>query len=162
MNKEMFNYAVLKKRMTETIGKARDIVDEKYVALVERGIGKLDEVIDMMKKQLSDMNIPGLFLNATALQQSMFMLVLAWLHLQSLTLTIPRMKSLVGDATGDAYRQIIADDEEAAYYSGRVLSAQFYIASEFPKYFGKMECIQGNEGSPLKARAEHFTGAPRE
>ncbi|MDD5169454.1 MAG: acyl-CoA dehydrogenase [Syntrophales bacterium] len=162
MNKEMFNYSILKKRMAGTVEKAKGVVDAKYVAPVERGMQKLDEVIDMMKSQLQAMNIPGLFLNATALQQSMFMLVVAWLHLSSLLVSLPKMKAIFGDATGDDYRKIIADNEEAAYYSGRVLSSQFYIGSEFPKFFGKMECILGNEGAPLAAMAENFTGAPRE
>ncbi len=162
MNKDLYNYSILKKRMAESIEKARGVVDNKYVSMVERGVQKLDEVIDMMKKQLSEMNIPGLFLNATVLQQSMFMLVLAWLHLTSLTISLPKVKAVIGGAAGEARRKIIIENDEAAYYSGRVLSSQFYIASEFPKYFGKMECILGNEAAPLEAMAENFTGAPRE
>ncbi len=32
-------------------------------------------------------------------------------------------------------REIIAENNEAAYYSGRVLSSQFFIGSEFSEVF---------------------------
>jgi hypothetical protein len=96
------------------------------------------------------------------LQQAMFPLVLAWLHLWSLTLTLPKMKTILADSRGEARQKIISENNEAAYYSGRVLSSQFFIGSEYPKYFGKMECIMGNEGAAIKAVPDNFTGALRE
>jgi hypothetical protein len=89
----------------------------------------------------------------------MFQIVVAWLHLWSLTITIPKMKALLGDAKGEERQKIIADNNEAAYYSGRVLSSQFYIGSEFPKFFGKIESISINEPAAAKATKEIFTGA---
>jgi alkylation response protein AidB-like acyl-CoA dehydrogenase len=162
MNKEMYNYSILKKRITETIGKAKGIVDDKYIAPVERGWNKLEEVIDMMKKQLQEGKFVALMQNAVPLQQAIFPLVVAWLHLWSLTITIPQMKKIIGDAKGEQRQKIVAENNEAAYYSGRVLSSQFFIGSEFPKYFGIIECIMGNEGASIKSVSENFTGAPKE
>ncbi len=51
---------------------------------------------------------------------------------------------------------------EAAYYSGRVLSSQFFIGAEFPKFFGRVECIMNNEGAAIKVESENFTGALKE
>jgi len=159
MNPDQYNYSILKKRIAECTAKARGIVEDNYIGLVERGVQKLDEVINMMKAQMQEGKFIPLVLNATPLQQAMFPLVLAWLHLWSLTITIPKMKALIGNAKGDDRQKIIADNKEAAYYSGRVLSSQFYIGSEFPKYFGKMECIMINEAAAAKASREVFTGA---
>jgi hypothetical protein len=69
------------------------------------------------------------------------------------------MKSLIGNAKGDDRERIIADNKEAAYYCGRALSSQFYIGSEFPKFFGKMESIMFNEAAAAKASRDIFTGA---
>ncbi len=159
MNPNQFNYSALKKRIRGTIEKAKEIVDERYISLVERGLQKLEEVIAMMNKQLQEMKIMALVLNATPLQQAMFQLALAWLHLWSLTVSIPKMKAILGDAKGEERQKILSENSEAAYYSGRVLSSQFYIGSEFPKYFGKIECLLGNETAAIKVGPENFTGA---
>jgi len=162
MNPQQYNYAILKKSMTETITKAKGIVDDKYITPVERGLQKLDEIITMMSTQLMEMKIAQLFANSTPLQQAMFPLISAWLHLWSMTITIPKMKALVGDLKGADRKKLLADNAEAAYYSGRVLSSQFYIASEFPKFFGKVECIMNNDISAIVASADVFTGALKE
>ena len=162
MNKEMYNYSIFKKRITETINKAKGIVDDKYITPVERGWNKLEEVIDMMKKQLQEGKFIALMQNAVPLQQAIFPLVIAWLHLWSLMITIPKMKKIIGDAKGEQRQKIVAENNEAAYYSGRVLSSQFFIGSEFPKYFGIIECIMGSEGAAIKSVSENFTGALKE
>jgi hypothetical protein len=162
MNPQQYNYAILKKRTAETINKAKGIVDEKYIAPVERGLQKLDEIITMMSTQLMEGKIAALFANSTPLQQAMFPLISAWLHLWSLTITIPKMKALVGDLKGADRKNLLADNEEAAYYSGRVLSSQFYISSEFPKFFGKAECMMNNDIASLVATSDVFTGALKE
>ena len=148
--------------MNGTIDKAKGVVDEKYIAPVVRGLEKLDEIIEMMKGQLGGGKILALVLNATPFQQAMFPLVMAWLHLWSLTITTPKAKELLGDAKGEERQKKIAEDAEAAYYSGRMLSLQFYIGAEFPKFFGRVECIMNNEGAALKVDSANFTGAPLE
>jgi hypothetical protein len=100
--------------------------------------------------------------NATPLQQAMFPLIVAWLHLWSLTITLPKSRALVGDAKGADRKKILEDNDEAAYYSGRVLSSQFFIGAEFPKFFGMVECIMNNEGAAIKVDSANFTGALKE
>jgi alkylation response protein AidB-like acyl-CoA dehydrogenase len=162
MNPEMYNYSILTKHIAGTIEKAQGVVDDKYIAPVKRGLQKLDEVISMMQTQMKEGKFMALVLNATPLQQAMFPLVLAWLHLWSLTITIPQAKAILGDAKGAERRKIIVENTEAAYYSGRMLSSQFYIGAEFPKYFGSIECILLNEGAALKVTPENFTGSLQE
>jgi len=162
MNPGMYNYSLLKKYIADTLEKAGGIVDDRYITPVARGVEKLDEVIKMMQGQMQEGKFMALVLNATPLQQAMFPLVLAWLHLWSLTVTTPRVKALFGEAKGEERRKIISENGEAAYYSGRMLSSQFYIGAEFPKFFGRMECIMGNEGAALKTVSENFSGAPKE
>jgi hypothetical protein len=162
MDPNHYNYSILKKRIAETLKAAKGIVDDKYITPVDRGMAKLDEVINMMSSQMQEGKFMALVLNATPLQQAMFPLVLAWLHLWSLTITIPKMKAFLGDAKGEARQKLVSENNEAAYYGGRVLSSQFFIGSEYPKYFGKMECIMGNEGAAIKAVSDNFTGALKE
>jgi len=162
MNKDYRNYQAFRNRVINTVAKARGIVDEKYITPLERGLAKLDEVIEMLKKQLAEQQIFLVFANATPLQQAMFMIALAWLHLESLTITIPKMREIIGNRKGEERKKLIAEDPEAAYYSGRVLSSQFYIASEFPKFFGRCEAMLNCDAAPLLASSEIFTGSPKE
>lgn len=162
MNPEMYNYQILKKYIADTIARAKGIVDDRYITPVARGMEKFDEVIAMMQKQLQEGKYMALVANATPLQQAMFPLIVAWLHLWSLTLTIPQSKALLGDAKGADRKKIIDSNAEAAYYSGRMLSSQFFIGAEFPKFFGQIECIMTNEGAAIKAESENFTGSPKE
>jgi len=112
-----------------------------------------------MKKQLAEGKFLHLFTNATPLQQAMFMLVIAWMHLWALAIAAPKMKEIIGDLKGADREMIINENSEAAFYSGRILSAQFYIDSEFPKYFGKIEAILSGDTSVIKATDAQFTGA---
>jgi alkylation response protein AidB-like acyl-CoA dehydrogenase len=147
MNPEMYNYKMLKKFMTGTIDRAKGVVDDKYVAPVARGLEKLNEIIDMMAGQLMSGQLVELAANATPLQQAMFPLILAWLHLWSLIITVPKCQTLLGGARGEDLKKLLENNAEAAYYYGRRLSAQFFIGAEFPKFFGRVDCIMNNEPS---------------
>jgi len=162
MNPEMYNYNVWKKKVNETIKTASGIVDEKYITPIKKGLEKFDEVLTMMKGQLDAGKFLHLFMNATNLGKAMFDLVLAWCHLWNLTLTIPKMKELVGDAKGADRGKILKENNEAAFYCGKVLSSQFFIATELPKFFGKIDAILCGETSVIKATDEIFTGAIEE
>jgi len=43
-----------------------------------------------------------------------------------------------------------------------MLSSQFFIGSEYPKYFGRIETIMLNEGAAAKVSPDNFTGALKE
>ncbi|MBP7738210.1 MAG: acyl-CoA dehydrogenase [Spirochaetes bacterium] len=158
MNPEQYNYQILKKRIAEAVKKAKGIVDDKYIALVERGVQKLDEVITMMKDQMAKGQFLHLFMNATPLQQAMFMLCMAWGHISSLTITQPKMKELVGDKKGEEREKLLKENADAAFYTGKVLASQFYLGAEFPKYFGKIEALMFGESAVIKASDPIFTG----
>ncbi len=162
MNPDQFNLKAWREKVEEIMAKVKGVVDEKYIALVERGLAKFDEIINFLQEQMAAGNFLVITLHATPLQQCMFMLVLAWLHLWSLSITMPKLKELVGDAKGEDRKKIIEENLEAAYYSGRVLSSQFFIGSEFPTYFGKVECILNNELAAIKTSSATFTGALEE
>src|SRR4030042_616593 len=159
MNKDHYYYSIFKKKISETISNAAGVVDEKYISLVERGMKRMDDVIEMMKKQMAEGKFLHLFMNATPLQQAIFMLVIAWTHLWALTVAAPKVREFLGDTKGPAREAVFNKNGEAAFYSGRVLSAQFYLESEFPKYFGRVEAILSGDTSVLTATDAQFTGA---
>ena len=162
MDKDNYNYSVFKKRIQETLAAAKGVVDDNYVKIMEKGIAKMDEVVEYMKAQMAGGKFLNLFANATPLQQALTMLTYAWMHLIGLVKAYPKMKALVGDAKGADREALLKDNQEAAFYTGRVLSGQFYIGAEFQKFFGKADYILQGETAVLKASKPIFTGAPEE
>ncbi len=162
MNPEQYNYQVWKRHVADTVEKARGVVDDKYIELVTRGMERLDEVIEMLKEFMAGGKFLHIFANCTPLQEAMYMMSLAWMHLKALTIVTPKMKELVGDTKGADREKLLNDNAEAAFYSGKVLSSQFYLGSEFPKYFGKIEALLFNESATIKASDPVFTGALEE
>jgi hypothetical protein len=159
MNPEQFNYKALRKRIDATLAAARGVVDDKYVGMVARGAAKIDEVLMALGKELMSGRVDRVLANATALREAMFLLVLAWLHLWSLTITAPKAKQLVGDAQGEALQAKLKDDQEAAYYQGKVLSSQYFIGTEFTGFFAKADYILSGDSAVTDASEEIFTGA---
>ncbi len=162
MNPDQYNYSIWKKRVMQAAANAKGIVDDKYISLVEKGVARLDETIAYLKEQMGKNNFMGLFMNASKLREAMFMISIAWMHLCSITLSIPKMKGLVGDLKGAEREKLLGENPDAAYYTGKVLSGQFYIGYEFPQFFGKLDAIIGGESAVTKASPAVFTGAPEE
>ncbi|HPC39987.1 MAG TPA: acyl-CoA dehydrogenase [Spirochaetota bacterium] len=162
MNRDQYNYRVWREEVEKAVAAAKGVVDDGYIEQVSRGLQKLNEVVEMLKKQMAEMKIFHIFSAATPFQQAMYLLALAWLHLRSLTAAGPKLKAVLGDAKGDARAALVRDNREAAFYSGKVLSSQFFLRSEFPKFFGRIEALLNGETAVIKAGDEIFTGAPME
>ena len=162
MNKDQVNYSIYKKKIREAIAAAKGIVEDKYLATMEKAIVKMDEIIDMLKADMAGGKFLNIFANATPLQQAFTKLTYAWMHIWGLTPASVKMKELVGDRKGDDRDKFLADNKEAAYYTGRVLSGQFYIGAELQKFFGHAEYLLANETAVNKAVGAIFTGALEE
>jgi len=162
MNKEQYNYSIFVKNVKGVIDKARGIVDDKYITSVERGLAKVDEIVNKKKELMAGMKIMQILMNAKPFLDMMFVMTLGWLHLWSLTVAQPKMAQLIGDKKGEELDKLLMDNQEAAYYRGRVLSSQYYIGALFPELFGKAEAILNLESAVVKANEYIFTGAPAE
>jgi alkylation response protein AidB-like acyl-CoA dehydrogenase len=161
-NENMFFYNTWKEAVTSSIADAKGKVDDKYITPVELGLNKLEEVIRLLKSYMDGGKFLLIAMNTQPLLQCMFMMNLAWMHLWSLAITQPKMKEITGSAKGEERQKIIDSNSEAAYYTGKVLSSQYYIGAELPKYFGRIDSILGGEAAVVKTSPAVFTGAPEE
>ncbi len=159
MNPEMYNYQVFKKRIQETINQAKGIVDEKYVAVVREGVEKMDATVKKLAELRDQKKMLDILAIATPLQNAMRMLAHAWMHLWSLTITIPKLKAIAKDISGEKVVNIVKDNSEAAYYYGRILSARYYLGAEFKHYSGYLDYITSGEQAVVEAFEDIFTGA---
>ncbi|HDQ04652.1 MAG TPA: acyl-CoA dehydrogenase [Deltaproteobacteria bacterium] len=159
MNPEMFNYSVFKKRIAETIEKAEGIVDERYVAAVRDGVAQMDATVKKLAELRDQKKMLDILAIATPLQNAMRILAHAWMHLWSLTISVLKLKEIAGDIAGEKVTSMVKDNAEAAYYYGRILSARFYLGSEFKHYPGYLDYITSGEQAVVEAFDEIFTGA---
>ena len=159
MNKEQKSYKALRKRMDETVAKAKGIVDEKYLGLFNDALKELDELIEFFKGLMATGKFLNIFAHATPFLDAMYQVCIAWMHVWMLTIAQPKMQAIVGDAKGADRDAILADNEEAAFYAGKVLSSQFYLGTELPKFGGRVKAITFNEAAAIKATPSVFTGA---
>jgi len=162
MNKEQYNFSVFKERVEATMAAAKGKVDDRYISTLKRALKIIDDVVEKKKELLGAMKFLQIVMNAKPFLDAMFILVMGWLHLWSLTIVEPKMKELIGDLKGEELDSLLEDNLEAAFYRGRVLSAQYYLGSELPKVFGMGEGILNVETSVLKANSHIFSGAPAE
>ncbi|HNX24544.1 MAG TPA: acyl-CoA dehydrogenase C-terminal domain-containing protein, partial [Spirochaetota bacterium] len=139
--------------------KAKGIVDEKYLNLFNAATKQLDELIEFFKGLMATGKFLNIFAQATPFLDAMYIVALAWAHIWTLTVAQPKMQSIVGDAKGADRDKLLADNDEAAFYTGKVLSSQFYIGTELPKFFGRAQAIIFNEAAVVKASPAVFTGA---
>jgi hypothetical protein len=62
--------------------------------------------------------------------------------------------------TGDSRDQekFIDENAEAAFYSGKIQSAKFFISAILPVTVGKIEAIKWDDISPWEIREQSFGG----
>jgi hypothetical protein len=159
MNKEQKNYVALRKRMDATVAKAKGIVDDKYLGLFNDALKELDELIEFFKGLMATGKFLNIFAHATPFLDAMYQVCIAWMHVWMLTIAQPKMQAIVGDAKGADRDKILTDNDEAAFYAGKVLSSQFYLGTELPKFGGRVKAITFNEAAAIKATPSVFTGA---
>lgn len=159
MNPDLYNYRVFKKSILETIDKSKGIVDEKYISAVKNAVDGMDQTIRKLNNDKEQRKIMEIFAIATPLQQAFRMLAHAWMHLWALSIAIPKLKAIAGEISGEKLNMIIKDNSEAAYYYGRILSARFYLGSEFKHYDGFLDYIQAGEQAVVESSDHIFTGA---
>jgi alkylation response protein AidB-like acyl-CoA dehydrogenase len=134
LNPGKYNYSVFRARVMETVGKARGAVDAPCADIVAEGMEKMDEVIALMESHLASGRMEDLLMLATPVQQAMYMLAIAWMHLWSLTLTAPKVKGSAPENLADG---------EGAFSRGKTDASRFFLLSEFPKFFGRARAILG-------------------
>jgi hypothetical protein len=100
-----------------------------------------------------------LFASATPLQQAMYMLAMAWAHLWMLTLTIPKMKKLVGDVKGEERAKLSGGQRRGGVLFRQGALEPVLHRSEFPSTSRRNRVALGGETAVISAGPEIFSPA---
>jgi hypothetical protein len=162
MNENQYNYIVYKKNILEDIDAAGGIVDEKYISNISRALDKMDKIVKHLKEGFNRGDISHLFAHATPLQQAFSLLTYGWMHLKGLIRACPEKERLTGNLKPEELEAFLEDNNEAAFYTGRVLSGRFYLGTEILRFFSLAEYILSGETAVTEASAPVFTGVVKE
>jgi len=160
MNKDQYNYSIFRKKISETIDKARGVVDPAYISSIEKGLDELEKTVKLMLSRKENRNMEQILADATPLQQAFTIMTYAWMHLWTLTSAIPALDNLIGDKSGEEKKMFLNDNLEAAFYYGRIMSGRFYIGAEFNKIFGLINYILSDESAVSDSMDIVFTKEP--
>ena len=141
MNPEQYNYRVLKERIRKTIDSAAGIVDEAHLRSLAEAIDLMDAAVGFMEQVMDSGDFRVLLVNVDPLRRAILYLVIAWMHLWCLKIAKPKLAALTGGTTGEGLESVLERSPEAGFYYGKVCASEFWLATEFPKYFGKIEAI---------------------
>ncbi len=141
MNPEQYNYCVVKERIRKTIDSAAGIVHEAHLRSLAEAIDLMDAAVDFMEQLMESGDFRVLLVNVDPLRRAILYLVIAWMQLWCLKIAKPKLAALTGGATGADLESVLEGSPEAGFYHGKVCASEFWLATEFPKYFGKIEAI---------------------
>jgi len=154
LNPDQYNYSVLKSRMRRTVEESEGIVDAEYRESLLRGMELMDKAIGLLKGLMGKGDFKALLLEVDPLRKAFFDLVLSWMHIWCLMLVKPKLAALTEGLPEGSLEAAIESSKETAYYYGKACTSEFYLATELPKYFGKMDAI-------LQSSARGFSGGSR-
>ena len=155
MNPEQYNYSIFTKMVKDTIESAKGIINEIYITPVAQGLEKLELTVDSLKEMVSKFNFAEILSAATPFRKAIYMLSLAWMHLWNLTVATPKMNSII-EGKEESISDIIKDNNDGAFYHGRILASRFFIRDEFPKYNGMIEGLLNRDKSVLEVTEDIF------
>ena len=159
MNPGQLNYNVFKKRIQAAADAAyKSGVDPSYIVPLEKAVRRMDDYVSKMNGWAAGQMFGRILSGATPFRKAIYMLAVAWMHVWSLSVALPKMKAYTGDKKGAELESLLAENREAAFYYGRVLSSRFYLKEEFPQVFGIMDGLSSKEWSVLEASSDAFPG----
>lgn len=154
---KLVDFERLISKIDKTIAEAKKIKTiRSYAEIVEKAKAGLVEVVHDQMALVKDGKIVAVYHNATPFLEAMGDVILGWMHLWQLTIAYPKLMDLIGDRKEDEMEAIIDESGEAAFYSGKVLGAKFYIGSILKKTFGKFEQLRSNENAALEIFDKSF------
>lgn len=152
-------YHTIRERIAETVDSARGIVDEQYISALEKGLAGMDSTIAFLREKLEQREMGYIFAAATPFAKGINLIIMAWMHLWSLTRSTAKLKEM--SASGPVESQI-SENAEAAFYYGKVLSSRFFINTVFPGFFSIMDSVKSEENAVVESSVHIFTGTPEE
>jgi acyl-CoA dehydrogenase len=117
---------------------------EKELGEIGKGVGRLVESFNLLKKLAGEDKINYIFSISTRYLEMMAEVVIAWLLLDSAVISDEKIMN--GGLSGS----------DASFYEGKIASARFYIYNILPYAFTKADIIAGENDAVVSSKVEYF------
>ncbi len=156
---EFFKYIVgqMEKTINEVGG---DMALQKYADLTKKAKDNMVDCAQHLMGLMQQMQIPEAFLSATPFLEVVGDTILGWMHLWQLSIAHKKLGEIFEKAnamTEEEKKAVINDNREAAFYSGKVHSARFFISKILPLQEGKVKSIKDDDFAALQIEEVAFS-----
>ncbi len=132
---------------------AQEESNRKHAEIVKSAKEDLVKVSDYLLTLIKEGKVHEAYLNATPYLDIVGDTMLGWLHLWQLNLAYKKLDDLFKSknaATEEEKRAMLENSKDAAFYSGKIHSARFFITKILPLQKAKIQTILTNENDALK------------
>jgi Acyl-CoA dehydrogenases len=144
----------------KTIDAALAVYDlAPFAEKVNRAKRNCMDAADHLMDLINNGTIQQAFVNATPFLDVVGDTILGWMHLWQLTIVYKKFQTLCGENNAHApveLKKLINENAAAAYYSGKIHSARFFINTILPIQEGKVKSILIDDFSPVEIEERSF------
>jgi tRNA U55 pseudouridine synthase TruB len=123
---------------------------KKNAAAVKMARKQMLDAVSHLTAQIQAGQVHDAFMSASPLMEIVGDAMLGWMHLWQAIIANERLNKLFeekGVRDNEQRRSLVISDSEAAFYSGKVHTAQFFISRVLPVIQGKVMAISNEEFS---------------
>ncbi|MEW5736203.1 MAG: acyl-CoA dehydrogenase [Thermodesulfobacteriota bacterium] len=132
-------------------------------------LGGLADKLDKAKNRLAEvaMGLGGIAMSprvktafsfAFPFLEAMGDVIIAWMLLWRATVAAEALKPLLKGAAGDARAKIVAENKNASFYEGQIVSARYFISSMLPITLGRFDAIAAADDAVVDMPEAAFGG----
>ena len=124
-----------------------------YAEKVKKAKANIIEAAEHFRAMIADGRVPEAFTNATPFLDMMGDTILGWMHVWQLAIAHRKFTELCSEkkaTTPEERSRLIQENAEAAFYSGKIHSAQFFLNKILPIQEGKFLALKNADVSPLE------------
>ncbi len=145
--------------MKKTIEQTKGVGDLKPLSeALEKAAGQLRETAVVIGKQAMSPTFKTAFAHAHPFMMAMGDVIMGWMLLWRAAVSAPKLEKLVGRLEGEERAEKLEKDKNAAFYSGQIQSARYFINAVLPITQGRLAAIRTGDDSVLKITERSFGG----
>ncbi|WP_022668041.1 acyl-CoA dehydrogenase [Desulfospira joergensenii] len=139
-NGKSFDYFL--EQIQKTVTKAREIQGvEELAGKVSHALTRLEELAAEMKQRSRSEKALNAYAFAHPFLEITGEITFAWMHLWRASVAAPKLAKKAGSLEKEAVAKKAAKNKDAAFYSGQMETARFFIHTLLPSVYGKMDAI---------------------
>ena len=143
--------------MQQTVAAARQVeILEGMARILEKAVNRLGETALTLGTTAMSPKVMTAFAFAQPLLEVTGDVIMGWMHLWRALAAVPGLEKYAGSLDPAVRKEKAEKNRHAAFYEGKVRTAEFYIHTLLPAANGKMDAINGTCGAAIEMPDKAF------